>query len=135
MGSRPKLQRLTNTLKALAADNLGEYAEPIDFIVLRVAQGQTVSSLAREVADAMGESASRSWLSWRFNHLVPDAKERIASARRARGVRTIASSGEASTGAMVPPWSGEPTAIRTAVQVESENDHTRRLRGSDPAHQ
>jgi hypothetical protein len=43
--------------------------------------GQTLTALALEVEVAMGEPASRSWLSWRFNHLTARAKERIADAR------------------------------------------------------
>jgi hypothetical protein len=81
MASRPKLQRLIRTLKELAAAELGESAEPVDFIVQRLCRGQSVTALAVEVAEAMGEPASRSWLSWRFNHLTPDAKGRLAVAR------------------------------------------------------
>jgi hypothetical protein len=81
MASRPKLQRLIMTRKELAAEELGQSAEPIDFIVVRLCSGQSVSALALEVAAAMGEPASRSWLSWRFNHLTPNAKERLANAR------------------------------------------------------
>ena len=82
MGSRPKLQRLITTLKELASAEMGEHAEPIDFVVQRVGMGQTVTALAHEVAIAMAEPASRSWLSWRFNRLTPSAKQRIADARR-----------------------------------------------------
>jgi hypothetical protein len=88
MASRPKLQRLITTLKQLAVEELGEHAEPIDLVVRRVAAGQTVTSLAHEVAERMGELASRSWLSWRFNHLSSRAKGRIAAARRDRSHNT-----------------------------------------------
>jgi hypothetical protein len=83
MPSRPKLQLLIATLTKLAVEQLGEHANPVDFVAHRVAGGQTITSLANEVAKAMGEPASRSWLSWRFNHLTPNAKERIAAARHA----------------------------------------------------
>jgi hypothetical protein len=83
MASRRKVQRLIATLKELAIEELGQGAEPIDFVVQRVSSGQTVTALAHDVASAMGEPASRSWLSWRFNHLTPGAKERIAAARYA----------------------------------------------------
>ena len=94
MASRPKLQRLIMTLKEMAADEFGRHAEPIDLVVGRIAAGQTVTTLAREVAKAMGEPVSRSWLSWRFNHLTPSAMERMASARRSWGGRTAASRDE-----------------------------------------
>lgn len=81
MASRPKLHRLIATLKELAVEELGEKAEPIDLVVRRVAAGQTVTALAHEVATAMGEPVSRSWLSWRFNRLTHDAKGRITAAR------------------------------------------------------
>jgi uncharacterized protein (DUF2237 family) len=81
MASRPKLQRMITTVKELAAAELGQSAEPVDFIVHRICSGQSVTALALDVAEAMGEPASRSWLSWRFNHLTPDAKERLAAAR------------------------------------------------------
>lgn len=88
MASRPKLKRLIMTLEDLVVKELPEGAEPIDLVVERVAGGQTVTSLAREVAEAMGEPASRSWLSWRFNHLTREAKERIAAARHAHNDNT-----------------------------------------------
>ena len=81
MASRPKLQRLMATLRELTVQELGEDAHPVDFVVKRVAEGQTVTSLADEVTKAMSEPVSRSWLSWRFNHLTHDAKGRIAAAR------------------------------------------------------
>ena len=90
MASRPKLQRLVVTLKKLAADELGAHAEPIDYVVLRIASGQSVTALAHEVAAEMGEAASRSWMSWRFNHLAPGAKERIAKARHEAARRRLA---------------------------------------------
>lgn len=84
MASRPKLRRMIATLKEMAVKELGERAEPIDFVVLRVASGQKMTVLAQEVAEAMGEPASRSWLSWRLNHLTPEAKGLIAAARRGK---------------------------------------------------
>jgi hypothetical protein len=135
MGSRPKLQRLIRTLKALATDKVGEHAEPIDFVVLRIAQGQTVTTMAREVAEAMGESASRSWLSWRINHLTPDAKERIAGARHVAGVVATSPSGKFGTDIVPPRSATEPTSLRTPVQVDADNDNTGRPRGSVPAPQ
>jgi cell division septum initiation protein DivIVA len=82
MASRPKEQRLRAVLEKLAAKELGEGAEPIDLIVQRVANGQTVTAFAKEVAKAMGEEASRSWISWVCNRITPDAKARIAAARK-----------------------------------------------------
>lgn len=82
MASRPKLRRMIATLKVMAVQELGADAEPIDFVVLRVTKGQKMRVLAQQVAEAMGEPVSRSWLSWRLNRLTPEAKKRIASARR-----------------------------------------------------
>ena len=141
MGSRPKLKRLIVTLTELAKQELGELAEPVDFVVGRVSTGQTVTDLAHEVAAVMGEPASRSWLSWRFNHLSPQAKERIADARRnaARASATIELGVEAGEDdaedkktshsvAHVPP-------AAPAVRVGEGNDNVARLRGSHPAMQ
>jgi hypothetical protein len=88
MASRPKLRRMIATLKEMAVEELGEGAEPIDFVVLRVARGQNITVLAEEVAQAMGEPASRSWLSWRFNRLTPQAKGLIAAARHGKNANT-----------------------------------------------
>ncbi len=87
MASRPKLARLLLTLKRMAEAEIGEGAEPIDFIEARVAGGQTVTDLAKEVQKEMNEPASRGWLSWRFNALptpdgTPTAKQRLAVARK-----------------------------------------------------
>ena len=90
MASRPKLQRLIMTLKELAAEELGPHAEPIDYVVQRISVGQSVTALAHEVAAEMDEPASRSWMSWRFNHLAPGAKERIAKARHEAARRRLA---------------------------------------------
>ena len=82
MASRPKEQRLVTVLKRLAVGQLGEGAEPIDLVVHRVASGQTITAFAKDVAAAMGEDASRAWISWICNRLTPDAKARIAAARK-----------------------------------------------------
>src|SRR5687767_9809653 len=82
MASRPKLRRMIATLRKMAVEEIGEGAEPIDFVVLRVSRGQNITLLTAEVSKAMGEPVSRSWLSWRLNRLTPKAKRRIAAARR-----------------------------------------------------
>jgi hypothetical protein len=139
MPSRPKLQRLITTLKALTTQELGARAEPLDFVVRRVAMGQTVTSLAEEVARAMGEPASRTWLSWRFNHLAPGAKTRIADARRqaARGPW------RAPRHRAEQPWKG-PAVLRPAYQDQAskalgrgagEHDNTGGPRDTIPASQ
>jgi hypothetical protein len=88
MASRPKLRRMIATLKVMAVQELGAGAEPIDFVVLRVTRGQKMRVLAQQLAEAMGEPVSRSWLSWRLNRLTPEAKKRIASARRRENPNT-----------------------------------------------
>jgi hypothetical protein len=137
MGSRPKLNRLIATLTELAKQELGELAEPVDFVVQRISTGQTVTNLAQEVAEVMGEPASRSWLSWRFNHLSPQAKERIAHARRnAAEVSAIRGQGvEAAEGKGVSLSVRQVPLAAPAVQVGEGNGNVGRLRGSHPAMQ
>lgn len=137
MGSRPKLKRLIVTLTELAKQELGELAEPIDFVVGRVSSGQTVTDLAHEVAAIMGEPASRSWLSWRFNHLSPQAKERIALARR-NAAQVWARRGqgiEAAEGGGMSYSVRQVPLAAPAVQVGEGNGNVGRLRGSHPAMQ
>jgi hypothetical protein len=139
MPSRPKLQRLLTALKALTTQELGALAEPLDFVVRRVAMGQTVTALAEEVARAMGEPASRTWLSWRFNHLAPGAKTRIADARRqaARGPW------RAPRNCAEQPWKG-PEVLRHTYQDQAskalgrgagDHDNSGRSRDDVPAPQ
>ena len=137
MGSRPKLKRLIVTLTELAKQELGELAEPVDFVAQRVSTGQTVTDLAQEVAEVMGESASRSWLSWRFNHLSPQAKERIASARRnaSQVSGTAGPDVEAAADKEMSHSVRHEPLTPPAVRVREANGNAGRLRGSHPAMQ
>jgi hypothetical protein len=82
MASRPKEQRLKDALQRMADRELGEGAEILDFVVFRVEAGDTITALAQEIAVEMGEAATRGWISWVLNRLTPEAKSRIAAARR-----------------------------------------------------
>jgi hypothetical protein len=139
MPSRPKLQRLMTALKALTSEELGAHAEPLDFVVRRVARGQTVTALAEEVARAMGEPASRTWLSWRFNHLAPEAKSRIADARRqaTRGRWRPPRNGNAQSlkGSEALPPNDQGRASEAHGRAAGGNDNTGRPRDSVPAPQ
>jgi hypothetical protein len=82
MASRPKEQRLKALLEQMADSELGEGAGGFDLVCARIAGGQTVTSLALELEQAMGESASRKWISFVINRWGTDAKERLTEARR-----------------------------------------------------
>ncbi|SRR5581483_9815347 len=87
MASNPKKRRMLAVLTQMTRAELGEHADPLDFVVQWIASGQTVTSLAAEISRAMGEPASRNWISSSINRLPTTpgkatAKERIARARR-----------------------------------------------------
>jgi hypothetical protein len=67
-------------LRRRARSELRPEALPIDYVVSWVKGGKPIAELARELAEEMGESCSRSWLSGVVNRR-PEDKTRIASAR------------------------------------------------------
>lgn len=62
MASNPKKDKLMNTLRALAAEEIGPDATPLDVLLDRIAAGRTFNEMAAEMAERMGESCSASWL-------------------------------------------------------------------------
>jgi hypothetical protein len=86
MASQPKKRRLLAHLAKLAEEELDEGGTPLDWFISRVRSGATVTRIARELAEQMGESVSRAWLSSTMNNIAPDASRRIGEARRESAV-------------------------------------------------
>jgi hypothetical protein len=82
MPSRPRRAALIAKLAELAAEEIGATASPIDYLCAQHAHGALFSELAEFLAGEMGQPVSRTFLSMTAHQLAPDAKERIASARR-----------------------------------------------------
>jgi hypothetical protein len=76
MASRPK--ELNEAFSRLTLGELGEGAEAIDLVVYRVARGEAITVLTRN----MGDPAALGLISWAVNRRVPRSKHPIASARR-----------------------------------------------------
>lgn len=131
MAGRPKTQRLLRTLKQLACEELGDGAEPIDFVIYQVSMGRSLTALAHEVTECMGEPVSRSWLSWRVNRLTPMAKVRIADARQRATRRRTA--GAATQTTETPGPRGQGRSNRSDDCAAAGKNNNRRTRGTIPA--
>jgi hypothetical protein len=89
LGITSKTPRKRATLRAAllarARNEIGDHAHAIDFVCKQVGEGMTVRQMALMLADDMGESCSRSFLSLIIHRLAPDATARIAASRECRG--------------------------------------------------
>lgn len=83
MASRPKRQRLLAALRDRAHAELEDPdASALDFVVHFVGGGGLVSELALSLAEEMGESVSRTFLSGVIHNIAPDASQQVVAARR-----------------------------------------------------
>lgn len=89
MAGTPKQTRLIAGLKARALRELGEEASELDYVVHFVSAGGMLSKLADDIAEELGESVSRPFLSNTVNGLADNATERIALARREGAVALV----------------------------------------------
>jgi hypothetical protein len=81
MPGTPKRRRVTAELALRAKAQLGDGAEPLDYVISWLEHGGLLADLARDLERSMEESVSRRWLSFVVHRLAPDAAERIAAAR------------------------------------------------------
>lgn len=82
MASRPRRTALIAKLTKLAAEEIGADASPLDYLCAQLAHGALFSELAQFLAAEMNHPVSRTFLSMTAHQLAPDAKQRIADARR-----------------------------------------------------
>jgi len=88
MASQPKKQKLLATLRKLAEDELGPGASGLDWVELQVSSGATMREVRDRVVEKWPEvhgepeTASADWMRWMIVKTWPDAKARLAAARR-----------------------------------------------------
>ena len=82
MASRPRRTALIAKLTELAVEEIATDASPLDYLCAQLAHGALFSELAHFLAEQMGQPVSRTFLSMTAHQLAPDAKQRIADARR-----------------------------------------------------
>ena len=81
-----KRSRVRRALLQRAEAELSSDATALDYVAQWIEQGGTVQALAVSIAVEIGESCSRSFLSFLSCRLSRDARERLAMARRRRGL-------------------------------------------------
>lgn len=82
MAGTQKQTRLLAALERRAQSTIGESASILDYVEQFVQGGGMLATLATDLAEEMGESISRPFLSNTVNNLSGDAKQRIGLARR-----------------------------------------------------
>lgn len=68
-------------LTALAQDEIGPEATPLEWVCRQVERGATIQVVAERVKARWGEDFSQHWMRWQIVRLTPDAKARLAAAR------------------------------------------------------
>lgn len=82
MASRPKRAALVAKLAELAIEEVGEGATALDYITAQLSSGMLISEIAEFLTTEMKQPTTRAFLSLVAHGLSPDAKERIAAARK-----------------------------------------------------
>jgi hypothetical protein len=83
MAGQPKRRALVALLWKRAKRELGEAASPVDWICDQVEKGLSMRQIAELLAPGLKGGVSRNFVSAVANHLAPDARQRLETARRA----------------------------------------------------
>jgi hypothetical protein len=92
MAGRSLRRAVVSALTLRAQLAVGRDATPLDYVERWVAQDHSIAALARTISADLGYEISRGFVSFVCQRLAPDARARIADARRLARSKRKASS-------------------------------------------